>query len=337
MKKIFEPTEKQKDLLRMTASADEAVAAKARKAFAQVLQGAFRAAVLADDTLGEVYEKVIIPAGAEVKFPLHFLSPGEEEDRIAFVMPKEGAIPQRMIEGDEVYVPTYVVANSIDWPIRYARDARWDVIQSALDVYRYGFVRRFNDDGWHTMIQAAVANGRVVDAAASAGVFTKLLLTGMMVGIKRLAGGRASKITDLYMSPEGLADIRHWVDSQLDQETRREVQIGRGPAGVPSLYGINLRELQELGEGQSYQTYIAATDGGNKASWFTGGGGSDVEFCIGLDLSNRPQYPFKMPIREDVVTYEDETLKRSARNGIYGWCEIGFCCLDGRYSIIGTF
>jgi len=335
-KRIFEPTDKQKGLLRMTASENEGDMTEARRALAKALEGAFRAAVLADDTLDGIFEKIVVPAGADTRFPLHFLAPGEEEDRIAFVMPKEGAIPQRFIEGDEIYVPTYVVANSIDWPLRYARDARWDVVQDALDVFRYGFVRRFNDDGWHTVIQAAVTNGRVVDTAATAGVLTKRLITNLMVGIKRLTGGRASKVTDLYLSPEALADIRHWVDTELDQTSRREVQVGKGPAGIPEIYGVKLHELQELGEGQSYQTYIEATDGGNRASWFTGGGGTDVEFCIALDLQRRANYPFKMPIREDVRVFDDPTLHRSARAGVYGWAEVGFVCLDARYALIGT-
>lgn len=336
-KRIFEPNDKQKSLLRMTASENDAEMNEARKALAKALEGAFRAAVLADDTLGEIYEKIVVPAGADTRFPLHFLAPGEEEDRVAFVMPKEGAIPQNFIEGDELYVPTYVVANSIDWPLRYARDARWDVVQDALDVYRYGFVRRFNDDGWHTLLQSACTNGRVVDTAAAAGVLTKKLITNLMVAIKRLTGGRISKVTDIFLSPEGLADIRNWAVAEVDDTTRRNIFVGPGIAGLPEIFGIKLHELQELGEGQAYQTYMAATAGCNKASWFVAGGGADLEFCVAMDLNRRANYPFKMPIREDVRIFDDPTLHRSARAGVYGWAEVGFAVLDSRYGIIGTF
>jgi hypothetical protein len=331
-KKIFTPNDRQKQLLRMTASEKENEMLEARRALAQALEGAFRAAVLADDTLDGIYERVPLAAGADSRFPLHFLAPGEEDDRVAFVMPKEGAIPQRFIEGDELYVPTYVVANSIDWPLRYARDARWDVVQDALDVFRYGFVRRFNDDGWHTVIQAAVTNGRVVDSAATAGVLTKRLITNLQTGIKRLTGGRLSKVTDLYLSPEALADIRNWAEAEIDQTTRREVFVGPEPGGLPRIFNIALHELQELGVGQAYQTYIEATDGGNQAAWFS----TDEEFVIALDLQRRANYPFKMPIREDVRVFDDPQLHRSARAGVYGWAEVGFAVLDARYSLIGT-
>lgn len=331
-KRIFEPNDKQKGLLRMTASKDDGEMGTARKALAAALEGAFRAAVLADDTLDGIYEKIIIPEGADSRFPLHFLAPGEEEDRIAYVMPKEGAIPNNVIEGDELYVPTYVVANSIDWALRYARDARWDVIQDALDTYRYGFVRRFNDDGWHTLLVSSVTNGRVVDTAATAGVLTKRLITNMMTGIKRLSGGRASKITDLYLSPEALADIRNWAQTEVDDYTRNRIFNGDGMGGLPEIFGIKLHELQELGESQAYQTYMEASDGCNKSSWFA----TDVEFVVGLDLQRKANYPFKMPIREDITIFDDPALHRSARAGVYGWAEVGFAVIDSRYALVGT-
>lgn len=332
-KKIFRPNARQQALLRMTASEKQSEYEPARRALAQALQGAYRAAVLVEDTLDDIYERVPLAPGADSRFPLHFLAPGEEEDRIAWVMPKEGAIPHRFIEGDELYVPTYVVANSIDWPLRYARDARWDVVQDALDVYRYGFVRRFNDDGWHTLISAAVTNGRVQDTAAADGVLTKKLITNLMVGIKRLTGGRLSKVTHIYLSPEAFADIRNWADTDVDEYTRREIFVGPEPGGLPSIFGIGLRELQELGEGQPYQDYMESSDGADKGSWFT----SDKEFCMALDLRRRANYPFKMPIREDVRIFDDPALHRSARAGVYGWAEVGFAVLDNRYSLVGTF
>jgi hypothetical protein len=326
-------TAEQRDLLRMTASKDIRLRRKYRRALAQVLEGAFRAAVLEEDSIGSIYQTISIAAGADVKFPLHFLPPGAEEDRVAWVMPKEGAIPHRFIEGDEVYVPTYELANSIDWPLRYARDARWDVVADAMDVFRYGFTRKKNDDGWHTLLASAIGNGRIVDTAAAQGAFTKRLITNLMTGIRRLTGGRASRVTDIYLSPEAMADIRNWTDTEVDEITRREIFVGPNPGGLPSIFGIALHELQELGDGQRYQDWMEDSDGGNQSGWFT----TDDEFCVALDLRGRANYPFKMPLREDLGVFDDESLHRSARMGVYGWMELGFVVLDARYALIGTF
>jgi hypothetical protein len=43
-----------------------------------------------------------------------------------------------------------------------------------------------------------------------------------------------------------------------------------------------------------------------------------------------------MPIKEEVSVYEDPTLHRSRRAGIYGWMEAGVAVLDGRRVLIGS-
>lgn len=330
-KEAFQMNDEHKELLRQTASKDPAIQKEYRQALAQTLDGAFKSAVLEEDTLMGIFQKIIVPEGGDTRFPIHFLEPGDEEDHIAFVMPKEGAIPHRFIEGDEVYVSTYEVANSIDWPIRYARDARWDVIADAMDVFYYGFTRRMNDDGWKTVISSAVTNGAVTDSDAADGALTKKLITNLQIGMKRLTGGRRSQVTDIFLSPEALADIRNWGASVLDETTRREVF--QGSEVLPSIFGVKLHELYDLGEGQRFQTYIEDSDGPDKSAWFT----SDKEFCIALDLSNRPNYPFKMPIREELGVFDDEAMHREARAGVYGWMELGFTVLDARYGMVGTF
>jgi len=330
-KKAFQMDDEHKELLRQTASNDPEVQAKYRQALAQTLDGAFKSAVLEEDTLEGIFDRVMVPVGGDTRFPIHFLEPGDEEDHVAFVMPKEGAMPLRMIEGDEIYVSTYVLGNTINWPIRYARDARWDVVADAMDVFYYGFTRKMNDDGWKTIITSAVENGAVTDSDAADGTLTKKLFTNLQIGIKRLTGGRRSKVTDVYLSPEALADIRNWGPTVVDEATRR--QIFQGEQSLPAIFGVNLHEHLELGEGQRLQTYIESSDGPDKSSWFT----SDKEFCIALDLSSKPNYPFKMPIREELGVFDDQTMHKTARMGVYGWMELGFAVLDQRYGMIGTF
>ena len=62
------------------------------------------------------------PDSAE--FPLDLLAPGTEGDHVTYTNPGHGRIPERAVEGDYVMVPTYTVASSIDYLLRYAREAR---------------------------------------------------------------------------------------------------------------------------------------------------------------------------------------------------------------------
>lgn len=324
----LEVTDKELNLLRATASNDSE-GFEHRKALAQVIAGAWKSGMLEPDLLGGVFTRVPLPAGAEAKFPLDFYSPSKEEWYRAFVMPKEGALPTQQIEGDEIYVPTYKVANQIAWNLDYARDARWDIVSRAMDIFMNGFTRKLNDDGWHVILAAAKQNTLIRDTAASSGVFTKKLLTNMMVGIKRLTGGRGAKVTDLYLSPEGLADIRNFDYQVIDDVTMRDLLSG-APGLTASLFGVRIHELEELGYTREYNSYIVSTLG---VSY----GAGDEEFCVGLDLQPQHRDSFVMPVREDLKVFDDIQLHRSAQMGVYGWTTLGFGALDTRRAILGSF
>lgn len=325
---VIKLSDEQRGLLKATASNEIDISAKHRMALAQVMEKAWKAGVLEPDLLGTVFQKITLPPGVEAKFPFDFYSPDNEGSYEAFVVPKEGAIPDRVIEGDEIRVPTYKIANAISWSLDYARDARWDVVARAIEVFTNGFIRKLNDDGWHVILKAGVegTSTTVSDAAASSGVFTKKLLLNIMTGIKRRTGGRNARLTDLYLSPEALADIRNFDNTVLDDLTLRQLLVS-GEDSIPSIYGVRLHEMQELGESQEYQTYLTGTLGASMAA-------SDGEFVVGLDLLHRDA--FVMPVREEMAMFDDPNLHRSAKAGVYGWMEVGFAALDTRRTILGS-
>ena len=78
---------------------------------------------------------------------------------------------------------------------------------------------------------------------------------------------------------------------------------------------------------QEYQLYYANELAASLPS-------GDVEIAVGLDLRKRDS--FVMPIRESVEIFEDDTLHRQKRAGVYGWAEQGFAVLDNRRVILGS-
>lgn len=315
-------------ILQACASADEAEATTHKQALAQVMEKAWQAGVLEPDLLGSIFQRIDLPPGVEAKFPLDFYSPDNEGAYPAIVLPRQGAVPDRAIDGDELRVSTYKIGNGISWSLDYARDARWDVVARAIEVFTNGFVRKINDDGWHVVLKSAVdaTATTIQDTAATAGVFSKRLLLDLMSNIKRRNGGRNSRLTDLYMSPEAINDIRNFTNTEIDEVSRREL-VTRGEDQVPSLYGVRLHEMQEFGVGQEYELYITSTLGRALP-------GSKVEHVVGLDLLHRDA--FVMPIRENMSMFDDPTLHRSAKAGVYGWMELGFASLDTRRAILGA-
>jgi hypothetical protein len=273
--------------------------------------------------------------GATPEFPLDLISPGLEGEHVAYTNPGHGRIPERAVEGDYVMIPTYSIASSVDYLLRFARDARWDVVSRAMQVMEAGFTKKMNDDGWHTILAAGVdRNILVYDADAVAGSFSKRLVSLMQVVMRRNSGGNSAsssrgRLTDLYVSPEALEDIRNWGETEVDEVTRREIYTSTdGGSAITRIFGVNLHDLDELGEGQEYQNFFANDLGGSLAT-------DKTELVVGLDQSTNDS--FVMPVREDLRVYEDPALHRQQRAGFYGWAELGFGVLDNRRVILGSF
>lgn len=334
------------DSLRATASPDPAQRAHAQRAFAAELNMPLRQGIFDRDNLGGIYEKQVLAPGAQANYPLDFVKPGEEDEFIAYTLPKQGRLPERHVEGDELWVPTFSIGNAIDWSLKYAKEARFDVIMRAIKVYEAGFVRKINSDGWRTVMSAADGRGLVVTAAGAApftgstlvptpaaGQFSKELISRMKTAMTRGAGGNGNsgRLTDVYLSLEAMEDIRAWDVDEIDEFTRREIFVSK-EYGLAQIYGIVLHEMTEFGEGQEYENFLKTT---LARSHQTVNSVTLKEYCIGLDLSTMDS--FVMPIREELQTYEDPNLYREQRAGIYGWMEHGFAVLDPRRVLVGEF
>lgn len=333
--KIKKPEPEVMNLIKRSADPDREVALASMHQLAKALELPLRQGILFGDVVRSVFSAMPMEPGAAVEFPLDLLAPGEEDEFVAYTNPGNGRIPERQVEGDYVMVPTYGISSSIDWLLRYARDARWDIVGRAMQVLEASFVKKINDDGWHTLLSAgADRNILVFDGNASAGQFTKRLVSLIKVVMRRNAGGntgsiRRGKLTDLFLSPEGLEDIRNWGLDQVDDFTRRELyQAADGSINITRVFGIDLHDLDEFGESQEYQTYFTDVLGGTLAS-------SDAELVLGLDMST--DNSLIMPIREEVTVYDDPNLHRQQRAGVYGWGEFGFAVLDNRILTLGSF
>ncbi len=335
MNRMNRPDDHFIELIKRSGSAEKVVALEAQHELATALEQPLRKGVLVGDVLDGIFERLPMEAGTSVEFPLDLLAPGTENEHVAYTNPGHGRIPERAVEGDYVMVPTYTVGSSIDYLLRYAREARWDVVGRAMQVLEAGFVKKMNDDGWHTLLAAGVdRNILVYDGDAADGQFTKRLISLMKTVMRRNAGGNTGslnrgRLTDLYLSPEALEDIRNWGVDQVDEITRREIyQAGDDAAAITRIFGVNLHDMDELGEGQEYQNFYS-----NQLAASLNG--SDPELVVGIDRTANDS--FIMPIKQDVQIFEDDALHRQQRAGFYGWAEVGFAVLDNRSVLLCSF
>jgi hypothetical protein len=314
------------DLIRMSGDPDLAKQAMAQMLLAKALQGPLREGVLVGDVVTGIFTSTPMEPGASMEWPLDLLAPGEEDQFVAYTNPGNGRIPEAQVEGDYVMITTFGIASAIDWLLKYAREARWDIVGRAMEVLAASFTKKINDSGWQVLLTAAAdRNILVFDADASAGQFTKRLLSLAKVVMTRNGGGntgsiRRSRLTDVYNSPETIEGIRNWNIDQVDDQTRRELYVS-ADGSISRVFGVNLHEMVEFGEGQEYQTYFTSTLGAALAS-------SDVELMIGIDMTKKDT--FVMPVKQNIQIFADPMLHRQQRQGYYGWGEFGFASLDNR-------
>ena len=301
--------------------------------FAKAIELPLRKGLMPGNTVNGIFTPMDFSNTHLVEFPVDGLVPGTEKEYSAFVIPNCGYIPQRSIESDFVTVPTYMVGNAIDWCIKHERDSGYNFVGRNLQIFRDGFITKMNDDGWHVILSAGLSRGIIpYDSAAPAGYFTKRLVSLSKLVMRRNGGGNSTslnrgKLTDMFVSPEGLEDMRNWNVDQVDEITRREIFLSPED-GLSMVFGVRLHPLDELGVGQEYQDYFDDELSGTMPP-------GKQEIVVGLDLSRDDS--FVMPIRQPLVTYPDPTLLRQMRAGVFGWTEIGLACLNAQRVLFASF
>lgn len=287
---------------------------------------------------GNVTEGIFTPmdftTGVVPEFPLDFVAPGTESDYIAYVLPNVGRLPEKNVEGDYITVPAFPIGATLDYSLKFARDARWDILKRAKEVMNAMFTAKINKDAFRLLVAAGYDRNVVVtDSAAPAGFFTKRLMSLMQTQMNRSGGGNFSSVeqfelTDIWLSPESMEDIRSWDFTQIDDQTRREIWLAGSGGALSKIYNTFLHPLKELGDGQVLQTYYTSL-----GASFTG---SDTELVLGLCLNSVGASAFVNPVVEQVKIFADEQLHRMRRQGWYGWMEHGLAILDNRAIILGT-
>lgn len=333
---IYNPPAELVDLMQRSASSDPAIAKPAIREQAKALEAVLRQGILTGDVIyaAGIYEPIRLVNNAPPEFPLDVLAPGVEREHVAYTIPMHGRIPERTIEGDYIMITTFEVGSSIDWPLKLAANARWDIVGRAMEIFESGFVKKANDDGWHTLLAAAADRNIVVyDTNAGVGRFTLRLISLMQQAMRRNAGGNSASInkgrlTDLFLSIEALEDMRNWTIADIDEVTRREI-FTSADGYINRIFNVNLHDLYELGAGQEYQNFYLDPNGLNASL-----APSDVELVVGLDLSR--QDSFVNPIKAELEVFEDDNMHRMRRAGVYGWAEHGFGVLDNRRIILGS-
>jgi len=333
-------SDKSTEVLKATASVDPVIRAKAITDFFSAIQLPVRSAIFDGDNTSNIFNVTQLAPGVSPEIPTDVIAPGQEGDYRAFTNPGKGYIPAVMSSGDKFTLATIGDANAVEWDLEHARNARWDIIGRYMEALIAGFTKKQNDNCWHTILAAVADRGLTIyDAAAPVGMFTKKLFSLARCNMARGGGGnttsiKKSKMTDVYMSCEGIEEILNWDLTQVPDSVRSQLYSMSGKDNTTlDILGVKLHELRELGVGQEYQNYYVNTLGGALVPVI----GSthtvaDIELGIALDLSTRDS--FIMLETQALQLFEDgregSPLHRSQKGGVYGWRRYGVGVLDSR-------
>jgi hypothetical protein len=136
-----------------------------------------------------------------------------------------------------------------------------------------------------------------------------------------------------------MKDIRDFATTtSIDFMTRRDIfqaqprSVGNGAEViVPNIYGVNIHENKQFGIGLDYNTKFNT----GKGTHLSGFSNTADDIVIGLDLTPEGRDAFMMPVRQDLQMFEDPTLHRQQKAGVYGWMELAFAVLDDRRALVG--
>lgn len=178
-----------------------------------------------------------IPAGALAEYPIDL-----DNIETAIVMPRLGAVPQNLVVGDSLIVPTFEVANGVEWKLSFVRDGRFNIVEGALAKLARSFVEMEEKAGWDTIRGAINASNTLTHSETS---LSKALFNDMITEMN--AAGLKPEV--IYVSPRRAKDIREWTSTTIDPVTQREIfQAG----GLSSIWNVQLRELRSLADNEVY-------------------------------------------------------------------------------------
>lgn len=293
--------------------------------------------------------------GAQAAYPI-----ADDFDAPVWVLPRVGAVPQNYIEvaGEEVIVPIFKIATAFDWALDYARDGRIDIAQRCMRNAARAIIDYEEESAWRLIVPSVTSafpgKGLLkprpapiveISGTASEGFLSKELINSMITKMKRTR----RTLTDLYVSPEDMADIREWSESQVDDFTRRDIfQAG----GLSGLWGVRFHEVHQLGAEGIYNINSNDSTGG---IFRVGGGGSFNDYApsaankvdanlsvvtpgetqiYGFDMSVNDS--LVMPIKQELQMFDDPSLHRHQKQGFYAWQQYGLAVLDPRMMVMGV-
>jgi len=371
MKITIKRTEDQLALIRAMGSNNREEAYEAQAAVAELLGPVVSEVINNAPTIGNLYTTISYGEDDNPSLPLDLFHDITDEDYIeVYSQQVAGGLPYSQVfpAHNELKFTTYNLDSALAFDRKYVRKARLDVVSKTFTRMAQEVLLKQTTTAFNVLATALVkgtgtgttAGGSII-ASDTENRFVLADFNNLITLSKRMnssfsggtpVGGIKSGITDLLVSPEMTEELRAMAynpistaaapvggtptDGQMAPEALRQELFSA--AGLPSFYGINITEVNEMGVNQRFNKLFAAVVASEGATVVGGGGGTfsqaDDEILIGVDRAKealiRPVVVGEGSPSELQVLVDDQFSVRQNKIGYYGKVEEGRICINNK-------
>ena len=377
MKITIKRTEDQLALVRAMGSNNREEAYEAQAAVADLLGPVVSEVINNAPTVGNLYTSLSYGEDDNPSLPLDLFHDITDEDYIqVYSQQVAGGLPYSQVfpAHNELKFSTYTLDSALAFDRKYVRKARLDVVSKTFTRMAQEVLLKQTKTAFNVLATALV-KGQGTSATAGSQIigsttenrfvlddFNRLITKSKRINSSfnggTPVGGVKSGITDLLVSPEMVEQLRsmaynpvNTIDADGGTPTGNDGQVAPdvlrqelfSAAGLPSFYGINIMEINQMGIDQTFNKLFAAVVTAEGAS-VVGGGNTGTfaqasdEIVIGIDRSKdaliRPVVIGEGSPSELQVLVDDQFSVRQNKIGYYGKVEEGRICIDDR-ALIG--
>tara|TARA_R100000234_G_C4982339_1_gene171548 strand:+ start:150 stop:1292 length:1143 start_codon:yes stop_codon:yes gene_type:complete len=377
MKITIKRTEDQLALVRAMGSNNREEAYEAQAAVADLLGPVVSEVINNAPTVGNLYTSLSYGEDDNPSLPLDLFHDITDEDYIqVYSQQVAGGLPYSQVfpAHNELKFSTYTLDSALAFDRKYVRKARLDVVSKTFTRMAQEVLLKQTKTAFNVLATALV-KGQGTSATAGSQIigsttenrfvlddFNRLITKSKRINSSfnggTPVGGVKSGITDLLVSPEMVEQLRSMAYNPIntidaDGSTASATDGNVAPdvlrqelfsaAGLPSFYGINIMEINQMGINQTFNKLFAAIVTSEGAT-VVGGGNTGTfaqasdEIVIGIDRSKdaliRPVVIGEGSPSELQVLVDDQFSVRQNKIGYYGKVEEGRICIDDR-ALIG--
>jgi hypothetical protein len=369
MKISLKRTPEQIELIKAMASKNRSVAYEAQVALAEFIGPVIAEVINNAPVLSNLFTPLQFNSEDNPSIPLDLYYDVTDEDYVkVYSNSVAGGLPQNQVVPtvSELKVATYSLDTAVSFDRRYAAKSRMDVVSKTFTRMAQEILLKQEQTSANLIMGAvaeATTNGKdhvfraTSDSSFLLDDFNELITRGKRINTawnKGTPEGGRRGITDIMVSPEAVKSLREMSYNPVNTKTgpgasdngitapeglRESVYQAGG--GLPDFYGISIMEVNELGNGQKFNTIFDTVAGatsyskadGTGGGVFDGSAGAD-EILIGLDRG-RDSLVRAIAVDEENgsefnMIADDQYSIRQNKIGWFGGLEEGRMVLDNR-------